>query len=294
MSQLWRAFAKVNLDLRILRKREDGYHEIRSVLQTIDICDEIRVTPASTFRFTTSEGPDDESNLVVRAVRAFEAATSVEVRLHLDLTKRVPSGAGLGGGSADAAVTILGLGRWYGVGMPGDSLYRVLGELGSDVPFFGLGGRALVTGRGERVFPLPDARPDEVPIWFVLANPGFAISTADAYSWLTETFESITILGFCARFVPRLGSTEPAPNARLNDFEAPIFGRFPDLAEIKRKLSASGARRAALSGSGATLFGEFVSEAEAIRAARLLDRDCDVTLVRPVSRVDYLGKVFKD
>jgi 4-diphosphocytidyl-2-C-methyl-D-erythritol kinase len=292
MSETWRAFAKVNLDLRILGKRADGYHEIRSVLQTIDLCDEIRVSEADMFRFTATAGPEDESNLVVRAVRAFEAATSTKVGLHLHLEKRIPSGAGLGGGSADAAVTVLGLIRLYSMHISGDRLIRLLGTLGSDVPFFALGGRVLATGRGEVLFPLAD-RGDPQSTCFLLVHPGFKIGTTAAYSWLTETFEAITILGFCARFLPQLGSAEPAPNARLNDFEAPLFRRFPDLAEIKGKLSASGARRAALSGSGATLFGEFASEGDATRAVGLLERDYDVTLVRPLSRIDYLRRMFE-
>jgi 4-diphosphocytidyl-2-C-methyl-D-erythritol kinase len=294
MSQVWRAFAKVNLDLRILGKRSDGYHEIRTRFQTIDLHDVIRVSAQDSFRFTASEGPEDESNLVVRAVRAFEDATSIDVRLHLDLEKRVPSAAGLGGGSADAAVTLLGLIRWYGADIPGDRVHHLLSGLGSDVPFFAVGGHVLAIGRGETLFPLPDANGVDSSSWLVLVTPPINVNSADAYYWLTEIPESNTILGFCAAFAPRLGGVKPAPSARLNDFEVPVFRRFPELAEIKGALVSQGARQASLSGSGATLFGEFSAEVDAARAVHLLQKDYDVTLVRSVSRADYLRRVFDE
>jgi 4-diphosphocytidyl-2-C-methyl-D-erythritol kinase len=288
MLRLWRAFAKINLDLRVLGKRSDGYHEVRTLMQTIDLHDDIRVSRADSFRFTTTSGPAGESNLVVRAVRCFEAETATPVRLALELVKRIPAGAGLGGGSADAAATLLGLSREFGVVVPGERLLHLLGTLGSDVPFFATGGSVLAVGRGERLFPMRD--PD-TPGWYVLVMPDLQIQTVDAYSWLTETSESNTILGFCARFVPRLGVTVPGPGARLNDFEAPVFHRFPELAEVKERLWAAGARSAALTGSGATLFGEFAGEAEAGRAAEALGRDYAVAVAGTVPRSDYFRRL---
>ncbi len=291
MNQVWRAFAKVNLDLRILGKRADGFHEIRSVLQSIDLFDEIRVSNADEFGFTATAGPEDESNLVVRAVRSFEKATSKPVRLRVELEKRIPSGAGLGGGSADAAVILMGLARYYGQSIPGERMHGMLSALGSDVPYFAVGGRVLVTGRGETLFPLPDTHV-EAPSWLLVVHPDIRIATADAYSWLTETFEPNTISGFCARFGSALGHAEPTPGARLNDFETALFPRFPELAEIKRKLWEAGARLASLTGSGASLFGEFGGESEAKRAAEVLGRDHDVVLARPVLRAEYFRRVF--
>lgn len=291
MNQIWRAFAKVNLDLRILGKRADGFHEIRSVMQSIDLFDEIRVSSAGEFGFTATEGPEDESNLVVRAVRSFEEATSMPVRLRFELVKRIPSGAGLGGGSADAAVTLLGLARNFGQSIPGERINGMLRVLGSDVPYFSLGGRVLVTGRGDTLFPLAEAH-TAAPSWLLLVHPDIRIVTAEAYSWLTETFDSNTISGFCARFAPALGHAEATPNARLNDFETALFPRFPELAEIKGKLWQAGARSASLTGSGAALFGEFGGEPAARRAAEVLGRDYDVVLARPVLRADYFRRVF--
>ena len=290
MSTVWRAFAKVNLDLRIVGQRGDGYHEIRTILQAIDLNDEIHVSPSASFSFTASEGPRDEENLVVRAVRAFEAETSITVSLQLDLDKRIPSGGGLGGGSADAAATLMGLSRWYGVQLPGERLHQLLAGLGSDVPFFALGGRALGIGRGERLFPLPD----EADYWLLLVNPGFSVPTSEAYSWLTLSEESNNIFCFCARFVPPHGSVEPFGDFLLNDFETPLFRRFPELDEIKRKLSASGAYHAALTGSGATIFGRFRNQGEAGEAAADLGREFDVKLARPLRRSEYFSRMFEE
>ena len=290
MSTVWRAFAKVNLDLRIVGRRGDGYHEIRTILQAIDLNDEIHVSPSKSFSFTATEGPRDEENLVVRAVRAFEAETSITVSLRLDLDKRIPSGGGLGGGSADAAATLMGLGRWYGVQLPGERLHQLLAGLGSDVPFFALGGRALGIGRGERLFPLPD----DADYQLLLVDPGLSIPTTEAYSWLTLSGESNNIFCFCARFVPPQGSVEPFGDFLLNDFETPLFRRYPELDEIKRKLSASGAYHAALTGSGATIFGRFRNQADADKAAADLGREFDVKLARPLRRSEYFSRMFEE
>ena len=286
--QTWRAFAKLNLELRVRGKRPDGYHEIRTVLQTIDLHDEIHVLPAENFAFNTNRGPADDSNLVVRAVRAFERETSIDVRLKLILVKNIPTGAGLGGGSSDAATTLLGLNRGLRANIPGERLHRMLSDLGSDVPFFAVGGCAVAIGRGETLFPLPD----EKDSWFVIVNPGLSIPTGEAYSWLTELDEFTTILSFCARFMSREGCTEPTVDARFNDFETPLFRRFPELAEIKGKLSASGARFASLTGSGATLFGQFSAESEARKAAETLGQELDVKLARPLRRSDYFRRMI--
>ena len=290
MSTVWRAFAKVNLDLRIVGRRGDGYHEIRTILQAIDLNDEIHVSPSKSFSFTATEGPRNEENLVVRAVRAFEAETSITVSLRLDLDKRIPSGGGLGGGSADAAATLMGLSRWYGVQLPGERLHQLLAGLGSDVPFFALGGRALGIGRGERLFPLPD----DADYRLLLVDPGLSIPTTEAYSWLTLSGESNNIFCFCARFVPPQGSVEPFRDFLLNDFEMPLFRRYPELDEIKRKLSASGAYHAALTGSGGTIFGRFRNQADADKAAADLGREFDVKLARPLRRSEYFSLMFEE
>ncbi len=287
-NEVWRAFAKVNLELRVLGERPDGYHEIRTLLQTIDVHDEIRVSPARTFEFTASHGPTGDSNLVARAVRAFEEATNIEAQVRIELIKRIPSSAGLGGGSADAATTLLGLDRRFGTRLPGERLFAILEALGSDVPFFSVGGRALGVGRGERLFPLDD----EADYWLVLVNPGLSVDTAEAYSWLTGSDSFNNMLSFCARFVSPQRDAELALETGPNDFETPLFRKFPELAEIKRKLLGTGARFASLSGSGAILFGQFSAESDAKKAVVVLERELDVSLTRPVKRSEYFREMF--
>jgi len=289
-NETWRAFAKVNLELRVLGKRSDGYHDVRTLLQTIDLHDEIRVSHARTFEFTTSDGPDGDSNLVVRAVRAFEEATRTKVPVRIELIKRIPLGAGLGGGSADAATTLLGLDRRFGTRLPGERLFGILEALGTDVPFFSIGGRALGVGRGERLFPLDD----EADYWLVLVNPGLSVDTAEAYSWLTSSVTFNNMLSFCARFVSPQRDAELALEVGLNDFETPLFSKFPELAEIKRKLLVSGAQFASLSGSGAFLFGQFRAEIDAKKAVVDLGRELDVSLTRPVTRSEYFREMFRN
>lgn len=290
MSTLWRAFAKINLGLSVLDKRGDGYHNVRTILQTIDLHDEIYVSSSDHFQFISIEGPADESNLVVQAVKAFESETAIPVLLRLELKKQIPSGAGLGGGSADAAATLMGLNRWFGNPLPGERLQKLLADLGSDVPFFSVGGLAVALGRGDQLFPLPD----QTAYWLVLVNPRLSVLTADAYSWLTPSNESNKIFCFCVRFVPPHGSAEPFGDCQPNDFERSLFRRFPELDEIRRKLSASGAFHAALTGSGSTLFGRFRTKEEAEEAVTTLSTDFAVRLVKPLGRSEYFRRLFEE
>src|SRR5438067_1177030 len=154
---LLRAFAKINLDLRILGRRDDGFHELKTIFQAVDWWDEIVMEPASHFEFSAPGTPEDETNLVVRAVRAYERLAGVTANVRIKLTKNIPVGRGLGGGSSDAAVTFIGLQRLYKRALPFDRIPGVLRDLGSDVPFFTLGGRAAGYGRGDDVYKLDDA-----------------------------------------------------------------------------------------------------------------------------------------
>src|SRR5437868_6168276 len=151
---LLRAFAKINLDLRILGKREDGYHELRTIFQAIDWYDEILMEPANQFEFSAPGTPEDETNLVVRAVRAYEKLAGITANVRIRVRKNIPVGRGLGGGSSDAAVTFIGLQRMFKRALPFEQVPQVLRDLGSDVPFFVLGGRAAGYGRGDEVYKL--------------------------------------------------------------------------------------------------------------------------------------------
>lgn len=277
------AFAKINLDLQVLGRREDGYHEVRTILQTIDWADEVQIEPSEKFEFLEHGIDAGENNLVVKAVRAFERLTGQSVLARIELFKHVPAGAGLGGGSADAAVTVLGLQRLYKQEIPEAELSRALGELGSDIPFFISGGQALGTGRGSEITPLDD----QTDYALVVVVPGIAISTREAYSWLTTSGKSNTIKRFCGQQVSDRAEAQPA-----NDFESVVFPRHPLLREIKRELLGAGARRAALSGTGSAVFGIFDTEEDAAQAVPRVSSLGDVKVTRPLSRPEYLRKVW--
>ena len=284
---LLRAFAKINLDLKILGRRSEGYHEIRTILQTIDWYDEIRIEPADSFQFVCAGLPlsdaNGANNLVVRAVREFEIATGQPVHAHIELVKNIPAGAGLGGGSADAAVTLMGLQLIYGDLLSPATFLSCLRSLGSDVPFFAVGGRALGTGRGDEIV----SQDDEANYWLVVVHPPIHISTVGAYSWLTVSGESNTIKGFYNPSAP--GREVDLPG---NDFESAVFEHHPVLKEIRSTLLREGAQQALLSGSGSALFGRFDRQEEAVKAASRLHRYGTARVTRPLSRLEYLRSVF--
>lgn len=282
---LLRAFAKINLDLRVLGRRPDGYHEIRTILQTIDWFDEIRVDPADSFSFFASQGPQTSDNLVVRAVREFERVAGLKVSARIHLAKNIPAAAGLGGGSADAAVVLLGLQRFCGRELSPRELLGALRNLGSDVPFFAVGGQAVGIGRGDEVIPVADA----ASYWIIVAESGISIPTVAAYSWLTDQAISNSIEGFCAHFLSSSGSEE-----WINSFEAPVFRRFPELANIKGELLKSGAYHAAMTGSGSAVFGRYRTQAQATQAVQDLSKTLSVRLIKPLPRFEYFQRMIED
>jgi 4-diphosphocytidyl-2-C-methyl-D-erythritol kinase len=167
---------------------------------------------------------------------------------------------------------------------PGDA-HNALRDLGSDVPFFAVGGQALGTGRGDVVSPMDSTENYSL----VLVDPGVAIATAEAYSWLTRLTESNSIEGFCGQAVSDYGV--PAP---VNDFEVPVFERFPQLAEIRDKLLELGAYRAALSGSGSTVFGQYHTETDALRAALAFEGHFRVRTTKPLPRSEYFHRMVEE
>jgi 4-diphosphocytidyl-2-C-methyl-D-erythritol kinase len=280
-----RAFAKINLDLRVLGRRSDGYHELKTIFQAVDWYDEILVEPAERFEFSAPGTPEDETNLVVRAVRAYERLAGIKANVRITLKKNIPVGRGLGGGSSDAAVTVIGLQRMFKRALPFEEVPYVLRELGSDVPFFALGGRAAGYGRGDEVYKLDDA----AEYWVLLVDPGIMIATKEAYSWLTVPDKSNNIEGF--RDDAELSC---AGDIWTNDFEGPVFARYPQLAAIKEELLELGAYRAALSGSGSTVFGQFQMVSDVIRAANALKERFRVKVTKPLPRWEYFQKIVEE
>jgi 4-diphosphocytidyl-2-C-methyl-D-erythritol kinase len=241
--------------------------------------------PADHFEFSAPGTPEDETNLVVRAVRAYEQLAGMTANVRIRVTKNIPVGRGLGGGSSDAAVTFIGLQRLYKRPLAFEQVPNILRNLGSDVPFFTLGGRAAGYGRGDEVYKLDDA----ADYWVLLVDPGIMIPTKDAYSWLTLPDKSNNIEGF--RADEESGCTG---DVWTNDFEMPVFQRYPELPGIKEELLDLGAYRAALSGSGSTIFGQFQMVSEAIRAASALEGRFRVKLAKPLPRWEYFQRIVEE
>ncbi len=257
------SFAKINWSLRVLGKRPDGYHEVATLLQTISLCDELSFAPRDDDRIVlTCDDPDipvDDSNLIVRAARALS-----DQGADITLTKRIPTKAGLGGGSSNAAVTLLALSHLWKLD-PGRDLRQIAGVLGADVPFFLTGGTALARGIGTEI----EAANDVAKRYLIVVTPNVSVSTAAAYAAVhapsatspepsLTTQESLSILAssFAA---PSFDDRTQWP--LHNDFEGVIFEIEPEIRRAKLALLEAGAQAALLAGSGSSVFGIFTDEA---------------------------------
>jgi 4-diphosphocytidyl-2-C-methyl-D-erythritol kinase len=288
-----RSLAKINLDLRILHKRDDNFHELRTVFQTISLADTIAIDYEKSRRteLTIDGSIDIPDNLILRAARAFLDAARIHARIHFRLTKKIPMGAGLGGGSSNAATILLALPVLSGRSIPVD---QIAASLGSDVPFFLQGGTAIAIGRGTEFYSLPDLAEEPV----LIASSGIHVSTGPAYQALGRelTFiESSSSIRSFQEFVCALGRKRRASLASAlsrNDFEAVVFQQYPKLKTILGKLSKSGADAARMTGSGSAVFAIF-SSAEACERARTTltkDRslhDCEMSPARLISQRSY-------
>jgi 4-diphosphocytidyl-2-C-methyl-D-erythritol kinase len=257
-----RAFAKLNLGLRVLYKRPDGYHELRTVFQTASLADRIRIdfTRARQTRIVIEGAPEIPDNLIEKASRFALDAMRIHADIKFNLKKIIPTGAGLGGGSSDAAAVLLALPALAGKPIPADRLLAIATQLGSDVPFFLHGGRALGLGRGEELYPLPDQRDAHV----LLIAPRIHSSTADAYRDLSRKLTSIPLQNKLFSFQQELWHGSGAMHS--NDFEAVVFARHPELKRIKSRLLRAGAKSASMTGSGSSIFGLFDDQALFSRA----------------------------
>ena len=266
-----RALAKINLDLRVLGKRSDGFHELRTVFQTISLADtlEIAYTPARKTAISLVDDLHIADNLVVRAARLVMEAMRATGRIEMRLTKRIPMGAGLGGGSSDAAAVLLALpalvGRTLGHNPDLPKLTAIGEQLGSDVPFFLLGGTAVGIGRGSEVFPLPDAPAQQG----ILVAPGIHVDTARAYRDLSPRLTTELQQNKIVSFQSVTWDTGSLASAR-NDFESVVFEQHRKLATLKKRLVRAGATVALMTGSGSALFGLFPDGNGISRARELL------------------------
>jgi 4-diphosphocytidyl-2-C-methyl-D-erythritol kinase len=290
------AFAKINLDLRVLYPRPDGYHELRTIFQTISLADRIGIafTPARKTSVQVAGNIDIAGNIMERAAGQCLDAMRLSGRVEFQLDKRIPMGAGLGGGSSDAAAVLLALPALAGRVLEWPALIRMAAELGSDVPFFLLGGAAVALGRGTELYPLPDRR----ALRGLVVAPEIHVSTADAYrrlsAALTSESQQNKIVSFqSAVWRESVGAPGEADAAwGENDFESVVFSRHPELESIKQVLLKLGARPAMMSGSGSALFGLFPERDKLHRAIQSLrkERVFPITLV---SRARYRSEWWK-
>jgi len=278
------AFAKINLCLHVLGKRADGYHELRTVFQTISLHDTLRLTltrhPGISLETDNPALPSGRENLVWRALEALRRELRLRGGVRAELTKRIPAARGLGGGSSDAAAALVGMLRLSRRKLPAARLVKLAAGLGADVPFFLFGGRALGLGRGDEVYPLPELSGRTM---LVVSPRDVGISTREAYRWvsrrLTMREQASKLHSFCALCWSLQGGVS-------NDFEAAVFRRHPRLARLKQGLLRQGALEAALAGSGSAVFGVFRNPAQARRAARGFPKD-QVFVCKTLSRGEY-------
>lgn len=264
-----RALAKINLALRVLGKRPDGYHELRTIFQTISLADtiEIAFTPGRKSAIELADDLGISDNLVTKAARLAMDALKISGSVEMRLAKRIPMGAGLGGGSSDAAAVLLALPVLAGRRPDLLQLHALAHELGSDVPFFLLGGRAVGIGRGTELFPLPDPPPAAG----VLATPAVHVSTARAYRDLSPRLTTESQQNKMVSFQTQ--TWDAGCGAASNDFEEVVFEQHRSLALLKRRLLRAGAATALMTGSGSALFGLFRTAGEASRARESLGEE---------------------
>jgi 4-diphosphocytidyl-2-C-methyl-D-erythritol kinase len=274
-----RSLAKINLDLRVLHKRADGFHELRTIFQTISLADTIGIEyQRGRTKIELNSNLNIPGNLIVHAADLVMKATHATGRLRFDLLKRIPLGGGLGGGSSNAAAVLLALPVLLNKRVPFEKLMELAAELGSDVPFFLLGGAAAGLGRGTELYPLPDAPSGPG----LLIATGIHSSTADAYAALHRKVLPEAPLDMINKFQAVAWDMEVA---WTNDFETVVFRQHPQLESIKGKLLKLGAWRAMMTGSGSALFGLFPSRELRDRAAQWFQKEFSNYQVSPFAMV---------
>lgn len=261
-----KAFAKINIGLNIISKRNDGYHEIETIFQQIDLFDEITISARDDTKIVLESDskniPLDENNICFKAAKLLQEISGVSRGVNIAISKRIPIGAGLGGGSSDAAATLKGLVKLWELAYTKNKITKFSKQIGADVPFFVKGGTAYASGIGDKLTQI------EFPkkYYCVLVYPNIKIPSAWAYKNfnfnLTKTKKIIKLFEILQK---RFDLSE-LENLAQNDFEDVVFREFPELSELKRKLYQGGAFFASMSGSGSTIFGMFKEyfEAEAV------------------------------
>ena len=245
------AFAKINLTLEVLGLKDDGFHEVKTVLQTVDLADQLDIQPAVNLKVECDvPGLDGEANLVWRAAVALAESRGIRPGARILIRKRIPVGMGLGGGSSDAAAALVGLDKLWGLSLAPEELAQVAASLGSDVPFFLRGGTALAEGRGEDISPLPSL--PALGVLLICPRETLPNKTASLFSRLTAGHYSDG--GITSRMVATLMSGQFVVDMVQNVFEQVAFHAFPSLSAIYRRLEAMTSSPLHLSGAGPALF----------------------------------------
>lgn len=282
------SFAKINWRLNVLGKRDDGYHELCTVFQTVSLADSVRFEPAAELSLECSDPriPTGPSNLILRAADALRERFGIRSGARIVLQKRIPAPGGLGGGSSNAATALIGLASLWSIDA-GDGVLATIGaEIGSDVPFFLTGGTAFATGRGTEIEPMPDI----IERLMLIVTPDIDVSTAEAFRGLNAnrlTKESSkSILKICRKDAfDHLSGRK----ALTNDFEASVFAAHPEIQRVKETLLEHGAVSALMSGSGASVFAVFDNEETRQATLKALGTSSDWRMfaVSTVSRADF-------
>jgi 4-diphosphocytidyl-2-C-methyl-D-erythritol kinase len=283
------AFAKINLSLLVLHKRPDGYHEIRTIFQTVSLADELDIAfePGRGARVELDCTPAIENNLAERAAERFLDAARARGTVRIFLKKRIPMGAGMGGGSADAAAVLLALGPVTGRTLSLNKLHEIAAGLGSDVPFFLAGGTAVGIGRGEEIYPIAGPKSRVA----LIVKPSVSVDTAGAYAALARPVTELTSLAVDRRMekfrelvcaLDAQGVSGGWQQLCENDFEAAIYPRSTSLPGLERLLRKLGAAPVRMTGSGSALFAVFSASDQRNRAVREVERRLPEAFVRPV------------
>ncbi|HWC76516.1 MAG TPA: 4-(cytidine 5'-diphospho)-2-C-methyl-D-erythritol kinase [Blastocatellia bacterium] len=287
-----RSYAKINWTLDVLFRREDGFHEIRTIYQTVSLYDRLILTRTSGEIAITCDNasvPCDGTNLAHRAAVLLRDESGVDAGVHIEILKRIPVAGGLGGGSSNAGAVLQGLTRLWEIETPDSRLLELASSLGSDVPFFLSGGTALGVGRGEEVYPLEEISCGSL----LLVNSGISVPTGAIYEKLCRLTRKEAVRIIPLTLLAAKGIRE-LPLAASNDLEEVVEAAYPEIAEVKRRLLSLGARRALMSGSGGTVFGLFDNlhsagkAREEVRAAGWW-----AEAVRTVDRKEYRSTIFE-
>ncbi len=263
------SFAKINWTLEILGKRADGYHELRTLLQTVNVADELSFEPLPSELVLSGNHPElamDETNLIYRAAKLLRDKSGCQLGAKITLDKQLPMAAGLGGGSSNAAVTLLALRKLWRLSVSPAELFALGSQLGADVPFFFIGGTCIGVGRGDEVYPTTEFQMPHL----LLVNAGLAVPTKDVYANLPSVLTAPDLVhkmptSLQAAFAGMNEANSLFPVLH-NDLESSVLPRYPLLAEIKTRLLSLNASGTLMSGSGSTVFAIFDSEAAMIAA----------------------------